>query len=441
MADDLGYGDLGCYGQKIIKTPHIDQMAAEGMRFTDAYAGCTVCAPSRSVLMTGKHMGHTSIRANSGGVPLLPEDVTVGEVLQKAGYITGAFGKWGLGDIGSDGVPWKQGFENFNGFLHQIHAHSHYPGFLYDEDDVEPYRENYGGYKTTYANDRFAQLSLGVASEAHRKKKPFFLYIPFTLPHLELLVPNESMQPYDKIVVEDGSYRDMRNHYATQPKPRTTYAGMVSRLDGYVGSIIKAIQNLGLDDNTIFFFCSDNGTATPIWDDKGYFQSAGPFRGHKTNFYEGGIRTPMIVRWKGRIKPGSVNSLPWYFADVMPTLAELAGAAPPDGIDGISVVPTLLGKGVQKKHPYLYWELPKYDKATGTFAEETPMQAVRMGNWKGVRPKAGGPLELYDLSKDLAEKNDVAAKFPAVVKKLEEICKSARTPPRMQKDIPNPHWR
>ena len=439
MADDLGYGDLGCYGQKIIQTPNIDRLAAEGIRFTDAYAGCTVCAPSRSVLMTGKHMGHTSVRANTGGVPLLAEDVTVAEVLKQAGYMTGAFGKWGIGDIGSDGVPWKQGFDTFYGYLHQIHAHNQYPGFLFSNDDVRPFPQNLGGYKEMYGNDLITSMATGFLREAGSKKMPFFLYLALTLPHLELLVPTDSMQPYDKTVVEDGPYRDLRNHYSTQGKPRTSYAGMVSRVDRYVGTLMETAKELGLEDNTIFFFCSDNGTATPIWNDKGYFNSAGPFRGHKTTMYEGGIRTPMIARWKGRVKPG-VSNLPWYFADVLPTLAELAGTVAPTGLDGISIVPALLGKGVQKKHEYLYWELPKYNKATGTFADETPMQAVRMGNWKGVRPKAGGALELYDLAKDIGEKTDVAAKFPAVVKKLEAICKKARHAPRPQKDIPNPHF-
>ncbi|MBL8241513.1 MAG: arylsulfatase [Bryobacterales bacterium] len=439
MADDLGYGDLGCYGQKLIQTPNIDRLAAEGIRFTDAYAGCTVCAPSRSVLMTGKHTGHTSVRANTGGVPLLPEDVTVAEVLQKAGYTTAGFGKWGLGDIGSEGVPWKQGFDTFFGYLHQIHAHYQYPGFLFQNEEVVPYRDNNGGYKEIYGNDMIARLADGFLHEAKMKKKPFFLYLPLTLPHLELLVPADSMQPYDKTIVEDGPYRDKRNHYAHQNKPRTAYAGMVSRVDRYVGKLMETVKELGMEGNTIFFFCSDNGTATPIWNDKGYFNSAGPFRGHKTNFYEGGLRTPMIARWKGRIKPG-VNNLPWYFPDVLPTLAELAGAPVPAGIDGISVVPTLLGKGTQKKHDYLYWELPKYDKASGKFADEVPAQAVRMGNWKGVRPAPGAPLELYDLAKDIGEKNNVAARFPAIVKKLEAICQQARTAPREQKDIPNPHW-
>ncbi|MBI2688742.1 MAG: arylsulfatase [Acidobacteria bacterium] len=440
MADDLGYGDLGCYGQKLIKTPNIDQLAAEGMRFTDCYAGCTVCAPSRSVLMTGKHTGHTSVRANTGGVPLLAEDVTVAEVLKEAGYLTGGFGKWGLGDINSDGVPWKQGFDTFFGFLHQIHAHYQYPGFLYYNGEVQPYRDNNGGYKEIYANDQMARQAAAFPLEGKMKKKPFFLYVPLTLPHLELLVPSDSMQPYDKTIIEDGAFHDPRNHYAHQNKPRTAYAGMVSRVDRYVGDIMAALKELSLEENTIVFFCSDNGTAAPLWNDKGYFNSAGPFRGHKTNMYEGGIRTPMIVRWKGRIKPGSVSGFPWYFADVMPTLAELAGAKAPADIDGISIVPTLLGKGTQKKHEYLYWELPKYDKASGTFADDVPMQAVRMGNWKGVRPKAGGALELYDLSKDIGEKTDLAAKFPTVAKKLEEICQRARTKPRVQKDIPNPHW-
>lgn len=440
MADDLGWGDLGCFGQKIIKTPNIDLLAAEGMRFTDAYAGCTVCAPSRSVLMTGKHMGHTSVRSNPGAVPILPEDVTIAEVLKEAGYRTGCFGKWGLGDINSEGVPWKQGFDEFFGFLHQVHAHSQYPGYLYLNDEVTPFRENNGGYKEVFANDRISRLAKGFVHTSAQQKKNFFLYVPLTLPHLELLVPPDSMRPYDKVIVEDGAYIDKRDHYATQPKPRTAYAGMVSRVDQYVGELVETVKELGLEDNTIFFFCSDNGTATPLWNDKGYFNSAGPFRGHKQNFYEGGIRTPLIARWKGKIKPGTVSSLPCYFPDVMPTLIELTGAKPQQGIDGISIVPTLLGKGVQKKHEYLYWELPTYDRKTGGFADEVPMQAVRMGNWKAVRPKPGAPLELYDLSKDIGEKTDVAGKNPAVVKKMEAICASARVPPRIQKNDFNPYW-
>jgi len=441
LADDLGYGDLGCYGQKLIQTPNLDRMAAEGMRFTDAYAGCAVCAPSRSVLMTGKHMGHTSVRANTGGVPLLAEDVTVAEVLRDAGYMSSAFGKWGLGDVESDGVPWKQGFDSFFGYLHQIHAHFHYPGFLYLREEATPYKENTGGYRDTYGDDVVSSQGIGFIHEANAKKKPFFLYLAFTVPHLELLVPTDSMQPYDKTIVEDGMYVDRRNHYAPQNKPRTAYAGMVSRLDGYVGRVLETLKALKLDENTVVFFCSDNGTATPIWNDKGYFKSAGPFRGYKTTFYEGGIRTPMIVRWPGKIKAGAVNSLPWYFADVLPTLAELARGKAPAGLDGISVVPTLLGKGVQKKHEYLYWELPgQFNKNTGEFVDEVPMQAVRMGNWKGVRPVARGPMELYDLSKDIAETTNVAAQNPAVVKKLEAICQKARTAPRVQRDIPNMRW-
>jgi len=433
MADDMGYADLGCYGQKYIKTPNIDKLATEGMRFTDAYAGCTVCAPSRSVLMTGKHTGHTSIRSNPGAVPLLDEDLTVAEVLKQAGYTTGCYGKWGLGDVGSNGAPWKQGFDDFYGFLSQVHAHYQYPKVLFHNDKEHSIGD-------AFANDKIADRAVAFTRDAVKRNQPFFLYTPFTLPHLELLAPEDGMKAYDGVLPEDGPYDQRRGHYAFQPKPRAAYAAMVSRIDKYVGMIVNEIKSLGVEDNTIIFVTSDNGTATPIWNDKGFFKSAGPFRGYKTNFYEGGIRTPMIVRWKGRIKPGVVSDLPWYFADVLPTFAELAGVAAPKGIDGISVAPTLLGKGSQKRHEYLYWELPRYIAASGTFADAPPPAAIRMGKWKAVRPTEGAPIELYDLSKDIAETTDVAAANPAVMKKIEAIAKDAHQTPRMQKDAHYRDW-
>jgi arylsulfatase A-like enzyme len=440
LADDLGYGDLGCYGQRHIPTPHIDKLAAGGLRFTDAYAGCTVCAPSRSVLMTGKHTGHTSVRANSGGVPLLPEDITVAEVLHTAGYKTGCFGKWGLGDKDTTGVPTRQGFDAFHGVLHQIHAHFHYPGYFFDGENIEEAPRGPAYTYTTYTSDIAASSAEGFIRQYARQKTPFFCYLPVTLPHLELIAPREKMEQFDGKIAEDGPYLDPRSHYANQAKPRTAYAAMISRLDDYVGRLMELLETEKVAANTIVFFCSDNGSATPIWNDGGFFNSSGPLRGHKTTFYEGGIRTPMIVHWKGRIKPG-VSSFPWMFQDVLPTLAELARATPPKDIDGISIVPTLLGTGKQARHDYLYWELPRHYPVSGNFAEETPRQAVRQGKWKAVRPEANGPLELYDLSNDPGEHSNVAARNPAVVAQMEAICKAARTPPRKQPQPVNLQWK
>lgn len=441
LADDLGYGDLSCFGQKRFSTPNIDKLAAKGMRFTDAYAGCTVCAPSRSVLMTGKHTGHTSVRANTGGVPLLAEDVTIAEVLRTAGYKTGCFGKWGLGDVGTEGVPTKQGFDTFHGVLHQVHAHFHYPGTIYDEEEATPQPMAYGRTYATYASQSFASMAKGFISQQAKKKSPFFCYVPFTIPHLELLAPREALERFQGKFPEDAPYVDPRNHYANQPFPRAAYAAMVTTLDQYVGEIVETLEREKVIDNTIIFFCSDNGSATPLWNDGGFFNSSGPLRGHKTTFYEGGIRTPMIVSWPGKIKAGVVSNHPWSFQDVLPTLAELAAATPPKGIDGVSVVPTLLGKGKQLQHEYLYWELPRYSAVSGNFPEEVPPQAIRMGKWKGVRPVANGPLELYDLSVDLGERTNVAPQNPTVIAKLEALLKSARVPPRKQVQPDNWQWK
>jgi len=436
MADDLGYADVGCYGQKVIQTPNIDRLAAEGLRFTDGYAGCTVCAPSRSVLMTGKHMGHTSVRSNPGGVPLLPEDLTVGEVLKSAGYATGIFGKWGLGDIGSEGVPWKQGFDRFCGYLNQVHAHWYYPPFIYENDKELPLPGNENGKRTTYSHDVIAAKALEFVRQ-HRDR-PFFLYFTPTLPHLELLVPEDSMKPYRGKIPEPKPFVTANKHYADQPEPRTAYAGMVSRLDRDVGRLMNLLKELNLERDTIVFFTSDNGGATRLFMDD-YFQSCGPLRGHKQNLYEGGIRVPMIARWPGRIPAGKTSDFPWAFWDFLPTAAELAGVKPPAEIDGMSVLPALLGKP-QKPHAFLYWELPRYNGKTGEFFKETPMQAVRMGEWKAVRPKPNAPLELYNLKEDIGETKNVAAQNPKVLARIEEYLKTARTEPRPQKDQPRGNW-
>jgi len=278
LADDLGWGDLGCYGQRYIRTPNLDRLAREGTRFTDAYAGCTVCAPSRSVLMTGLHMGHTPVRANSGGIPLLAEHFTVAELLAEAGYRTGCFGKWGLGDIGTEGVPWKQGFEEFFGYLHQVHAHFYYPPYLWENDRKFYLEENRDGRRGSYSHDLIAARALEFIRR-HRSE-PFFCYVAFTIPHWELLVPEDSLAEYQGKIPEAEPYRDPRRHYADQPLPRATYAAMVTRMDCDVGRFVGLLAELGLERDTVVFFSSDNGAAERLRKDE-FFSSYGPFRGHK----------------------------------------------------------------------------------------------------------------------------------------------------------------
>ncbi|HTM47314.1 MAG TPA: arylsulfatase [Bryobacteraceae bacterium] len=438
MADDLGYADLGCYGQKTIQTPNIDRLAAEGMRFTNAYAGCTVCAPSRNVLMTGLHGGHTTVRSNPGGVGIRESDVTVAQVLKSAGYKTGCFGKWGLGDIGTAGVPWKHGFDQFFGYLHQIHAHFYYPPYLWDNDRKFPLAGNRDGKRATYSHDIIASRSLDFI-RTHKEGR-FFLYVPFTIPHMEYLVPPDSVDQYRSKLPEVAPIPP--GHYAAQPYPRAAYAGMVTRMDRDVGKIMALLKELDLDKNTVVFFTSDNGPIFPQGQTD-FFKSAGPLRGHKQQMYEGGIRVPMIARWPGRIRSETVSDLPWYFADLLPTAAELAGVKPPPGLDGMSVVPTLLGAKVaghrQTKHEFMYWELPPYDNKTGGFRAGAPMQAVRMGDWKAVRPKADAPLELYNLKQDPGETTDVAARNPKIRERIEEYLKTARVEPPLQPE-PKSEW-
>ena len=429
MADDLGYGDLGCYGQKHIQTPHIDRLAKQGTRFTNAYAGCTVCAPSRSVLMTGHHMGHTSVRSNPGGVPLLATDYTVAQTLKQAGYVCGCFGKWGLGEWKSDGVPEKHGFDRFYGFYNQVHAHNHFPGFLFENGEVSIILENRQSGKAIYASDIITNEAIQFV-ETH-KTQPFFLYVPFTLPHVGLEVPREALADYLETIDDPEPYVDPTNHYPAQPYPRATYAAMITSLDGCVGRILDELKRLNLEKDTIVFFTSDNGSATALWNDGGFFKSTGGLRGHKQNLYEGGIRVPMIAKWPGKIPEGKVSDFPWMFADFHATAAEIAGTKAPLGIDGKSVLPALLGRK-QKPAEFIYWEFPRYDAKTGTFPDEVPMQALRMGNWKAVRPKPGEELELYDLNKDPAESNNLAQAQPAILAKMETYLKTVRSKPRPQ---------
>src|SRR5688572_3514609 len=407
LADDLGYGDLGCYGQKKIKTPNIDRLAAEGMRFTQCYAGSTVCAPSRSALMTGQHTGHTRIRGNDA-FPLKPEDITVAEVLQKAGYKTGAVGKWGLGLANTTGTPNKQGFEEWFGYLSQTHAHDYYPTQLFRNDLIYTLEGNQGGRKGEYSHD----LCTHVASNYVRVTKyfSFFLFLPYTIPHANNELGRKSGNGME--VPSDAPYTK-----ENWPQPEKNKAAMITRLDRDVGALLDQLKKLDIDDNTIIFFTSDNGPHKEGGVDPKFFNSSGPLRGIKRDLYEGGIRVPMIVRWPGKIPAGKVSDQVWAFWDFLPTAAEIAREKPPENIDGISMLPTLLGQKQTNQHEFLYWE----------FHEKGTKQAVRMGDWKAVRPAPKKPLELYNLKTDLSEAVDVAEKHPDVIAKIENYLKTART--------------
>ena len=412
LADDLGYGDLGCYGQTKILTPRIDRMAAEGMRFTDCYAGCTVCAPSRCCLMTGFHTGHARIRGNAL-VPLRPEDVTVAKLLKDAGYATGLVGKWGLGEAASTGVPNKQGFDYFFGYLSQVHAHNYYPDFLWRNEEKVPLpnvvEKGVATKRVVYSHDLFAEEALAFVEQ--HKAGPFFLYLAFTIPHA-----NNEATPHGMEVPDDKPYSDR-----DWPQNQKNTAAMITRMDADVGRLMDKLKSLGLDDDTIVFFTSDNGPHKEGGNDPEFFHSSGPLNGIKRSLHDGGIREPMIVRWPGKIAPGATSAHVWAFWDFLPTAVELAGNKPQPGIDGISVVPTLLGEQAagrkQPVHDFLYWE----------FFEGGFKQAVRMGDWKAVRQKVGEPLELYDLKTDIGEKTNIAAGHPEIVAKIEDYLKTART--------------
>jgi arylsulfatase A len=429
LTDDLGYSELGCYGQKKIRTPNIDKIAAEGVRFTQHYSGSPVCAPSRCTLMTGQHTGHCYIRDNSeiggweegskeGQRPLPPNTFTVGTMLQRAGYRTAAIGKWGLGGPGSTGEPHLQGFDHWYGYLCQRQAHNYYPTHLWRDGKKEMLEGNVWGNLTGkhYAPDLMAEDAL--AWIRANKEAPFFLYFATPVPHAALQIPQDSLREY---VAEwkDEPYTGDKG-YLPHPSPRACYAAMITRLDGEIGRIMSLLRELALDENTLVMFSSDNGPTFNGGTDSAFFDSAGPFRGLKCDVYEGGIRVPMIARWPGHITPSTTTDHVSAFWDVMPTLAEIAGARAPERIDGMSFVPTLLGKAGQRKHTYLYWEY---------FGR--PSQAVRIDDWKGLRLNAkkdpDGPVQFYDLSTDIGEKRDVAKQHPDVVQRMREIM-DARTP-------------
>ena len=404
MTDDLGYGDLGCYGQERIQTPHIDRMAEEGMRFTQFYAGSTVCAPSRCVLMTGVHTGHALVRGNReiqpmGQWPLPDETVTVAEVLKNEGYATGLVGKWGLGGPGSSGHPNRQGFDYFYGYLCQRHAHNYYPEFLFRNEERIPLpgnrvnneRRDGAGYavdRATYSHDLCAGEALNFVRR--NQSRPFFLYLSLTIPHANNEGGKQGME-----IPDYGRYAS-----TDWPEPQKGHAAMITHMDADIGRLMALLKELNLDDNTIVFFTSDNGPHREGGNDPFFNDSNGPLRGIKRDLYEGGIRVPMIVRWPGQIRPNSISGHIGYFGDFMATAAELAGAKVPKGLDSISFIDALMGRvDTQKQHPYLYWEF---------YGGGKHFQAIRQGDWKGVQHRDGS-FELFRLDRDLGEQNNLAA--------------------------------
>ncbi len=435
LADDLGYGELGCYGQKHIRTPHLDHMAEEGMRFSQHYAGSPVCAPSRCVLLTGKHTGHAYIRNNgrppgrphdpensvfAGQNPIPRSEVTIAEALKQKGYATAAMGKWGLGYPGSSGDPNLHGFDLFYGYNSQVQAHNHYPRYLLRNGQ----KERLEGNDRAASGRHYAQdLFIHEAKRFIRKNqsRPFFLYLPFIIPHLAIQVPEISLQPYLSVIPEEPYEH---RGYIPHPYPRAAYAAMITHMDQGIGEILALLKELLLDENTLLVFSSDNG---PTYDRLGgtdslFFNSAGPFRGMKGSVFEGGIRVPMIARWPGHVPAGTVSEHICAFWDVFPTLCELADAPVPRGLDGISIAPTLLAAGSQPEHDYLYWEFPAYGG----------QQAIRFNNWKAVRtglkdPEVDHSIQLYDLKNDAAETTDLAKQFPDVVREAGRMLRSVRT--------------
>ena len=436
LADDLGYGDLSCYGQQKFKTPNIDKLARQGMLFTQHYAGCAVCAPSRSSLMTGQDTGHTPIRGNKkmkpeGQVPLPGSSYTLAELLKSQGYATGAFGKWGLGFITTEGDPNQQGFDQFYGYNSQTLAHNYYPGHLWDNHEKVVLTGNTGDKNEQYAGDLIQERVLRFVED--NKAQLFFLYYATTIPHAELLLPDEKLaefhgkfppeHPYKGTELGDERFRV--GGYGSQPEPHAAFAAMVSLLDQQVGELMDKLKELGLDKNTLVIFTSDNGPHLEGGADPDYFDSNGPLKGYKRDLYEGGIREPMIACWPGKISEGSQTDHISAFWDVLPTCAELVGAEIPQDIQGISFLPTLLQEGIQQEHDHLYWE----------FHELGGRQAIRKGNWKFVSYQVLDPakrtVELYDLSTDIGEENNVADLHPDIVEEMQTILKDARIPSEM----------
>ena len=415
MVDDMGWSDLSCYGQEQYATPNIDKLASEGMRFTQAYSGCTVCAPARCTLMTGLHMGHAPLRGNTGGIPLPDEAVTVPEVLKEAGYTSGGFGKWGLGELASEGAPEKQGFDLFYGYYHQIHAHNYYPKYLIRNSEKEMLHKGaYSHYLIVDETKRFIK---------DNRDQPFFCYAAWTPPHSDYKIPEE-----------DPAWRAMKDK--PWRKDAKVHAAFNVMVDRQVGELMKLLADLEIEDKTIVFFCSDHGASQRF---EATLKSCGPLTGRKRSMHEGGLRVPFVVRWPDQVPAGQVSDLPLYFPDMMSTFAELAGASAhvPEDTDGISIVPTLLGQeDRQAKHAYMYWEWPSFDWGKGRYGDL--WQAARKGNWKLLRHSPKSPWELYDLTKDLAEVNDLSKEHPEVVEEISTWIEANRTemPPQVEPKYP-----
>jgi arylsulfatase A len=462
LADDLGYGELGSYGQEKIRTPNIDRLASEGVRMTQHYTGAPVCAPARCVLLTGKHLAHAEIRGNRdsgngrvfpGQWPITEEAVTIAESLKQAGYKTGGFGKWGLGPTNTSGSPMRQGFDRFFGYNCQRNAHSYFPFFL-DSDDREVLINPgliYGHQRKPegevladdyrlkrYAPDAILEESLKFLEQNH--EKPFFLYLPFVEPHVAMQPPQDWVDAYpESWDQEKGAYRG-QNSYLPHPRPRAAYAAMISDLDEHVGAVLKRLDELGQTENTLVIFTSDNGTTHPGGDpnfhiggvDAPFFNSTAGLRGWKGSVYEGGIRVPCIARWPGKIPAGSVSDFPSYFPDWFPTLANVTSAPAPDGLDGVDLSKVLFGDSecVTRSHPMI-WEFAGYGGQV----------ALRSGKWKAVRQelnrKKPQDWELYDIEADSAESHDLSAVHPEIIQELEDFYLETRI---VEPDFPNAHY-
>ena len=408
MLDELGYFELSCMGNKHLKTPNIDRMAAEGMRFTQALAGGPVCAPTRCVLMTGQHTGHCTVRMNSQVWPMRAEDVTIAEVLKKGGYATGGFGKWGCGDRGTTGAPELHGFDIFYGYYNQTHAHSYFPNYLVRNGEKVHLEGNTGDY---YEGKQFSHhliFNESIKFICENKDRPFFCYCAWTPPHGQWGIPDDE-PAWLEFKDKTWDVGDRR------PEDAKVYAAMIKMVDRQIGDILTLLEELAIEDNTVVFVCGDNGGRGGFGN---FFDPNRHFRGQKGTLYEGGLRIPMIVRWPGKIKAGVVSDHLWYFPDVMPTLAELAEIDPPDNIDGISITPTLLGEDVvgreQRIHEFLYWEHRGH-------------VAVRMGKYKAVKPGKNKPFELYDLDSDISERNNIADRHPDILAKMKSYAERSHT--------------
>ena len=467
LADDLGYGEVGVYGQKIIQTPHMDQLAENGMRFTQHYSGAPVCAPARCVLLTGKHTGHARIRGNDewtergdvwdyekacldpaleGQLPIPEGTITLGHLLQQAGYTTGVFGKWGLGGPGSEGVPNRQGFDHFFGYNCQRQAHNLYPPHLWENEEkilldnemisprtkldsrADPLDEaSYAKFQQKeYGPEKIQEKALEFIKA--QKDRPFFLYYASPLPHLPLQAPSEYVDKYREILGEEAPYIGDRGYFPNR-YPRATYAAMISYLDAQLGELVSILKELGIYENTLILFSSDNGPTYTGGVDFEYFESSKPFQngyGRTKGFsYEGGIRVPFIASWSGHIQAGTESGHVSAFYDLMPTLCDIVGVDTPEGTDGLSYKPALLGQP-QETHDFLYWEFPSYKG----------QQAVRMGKWKGVRKnifEGNMDIELYDLSSDVKEENNVAGQYPEIVEQISRIMIEAHEPSQNEK--------